>query len=85
MGKVLDLSDSMTDTGKNKAVLDLIEKTNEKIIVFVKYRATLDYLSEVLLGRGIRTSLFHGSMPNPEKDQEIEKFRNNNKVLLTTE
>ncbi|MFO7727557.1 MAG: SNF2-related protein [Desulfonatronovibrio sp.] len=85
MGKILELSDSMVETGKNKAVLDLIEKTSEKVIIFVQYRATLDYLSDIFQRRGIKTSLFHGSMPNPEKDQEIEKFKNDNNVLLTTE
>ncbi len=83
--KVLELIDSMVETGKNKAVLELIGQTSEKVIIFVQYRATLDYLSDVLQSRGIKTSLFHGSMPNSEKDQQIENFSIDNQVLLTTE
>ncbi|MDZ7830609.1 MAG: SNF2-related protein [Desulfobacterales bacterium] len=82
---IRNLTRSMGDTGKNKMVLQLIESADEKIIVFVKYRATLDHLSDVFSWHNIGHSLFHGQMPNARKDREIEKFRNENKVLLTTE
>ncbi|MFP3999548.1 MAG: SNF2-related protein [Desulfobacterales bacterium] len=83
--EILNLISSMGETGKNKAVLDLLRSTDEKIIVFVKYRATLDHLSELLKRHKIGYSLFHGQMPNARKDREIEKFRAENQVLLTTE
>jgi SNF2 family DNA or RNA helicase len=75
----------MDDTGKNKITLQLIQGANEKIIIFVKYRATLDHLSDVLAWHKVTHSLFHGQMPNAEKDREIDKFKTENKVLLTTE
>ena len=82
---IRNLTRSMGDTGKNKTVLRLIESADEKMIVFVKYRATLEQLSDVFSWHDISHSLFHGQMPNARKDREIEKFRNENKVLLTTE
>ncbi len=82
---IRDLAASIRDTGKNRMVLKLIRSTDEKIIVFVKYRTTLDHLSEVLASEKIGHSLFHGQMPNARKDREIEKFKNENNVLLTTE
>lgn len=82
---IRNLTRSMGDTGKNKRVLQLIRASGDKLIVFVKYRATLDHLSDVLTWHGIGHSLFHGSMPNAEKDREIDRFKNQNQVLLTTE
>jgi len=82
---IRNLVRSMDDTGKNKITLQLIQGANEKIIIFVKYRATLDHLSDVLAWHKVAHSLFHGQMPNAEKDREIDKFKTENKVLLTTE
>ncbi len=82
---IRNLTRSMEDTAKNKMALKLIRSADEKIIVFVKYRATLDHLSDVFAWHRIDHSLFHGQMPNARKDREIEKFKNENKVLLTTE
>lgn len=82
---IRNLVRSMDDTGKNKVTLQLIQGAKEKIIIFVKYRATLDHLSDVLAWHKVAHSRFHGQMPNAEKDREIEKFKTENKVLLTTE
>jgi SNF2 family DNA or RNA helicase len=82
---IRNLSRSMGDTAKNRMALKLIKAADEKIIVFVKYRATLDHLSEVLAWHKIGYSRFHGQMPNAQKDAEIEKFKTANNVLLTTE
>ncbi len=79
------LAASIQDTGKNRMLLKLIRSVREKVIVFVKYRATLDHLSETLRKNSIEHSLFHGQLPNAKKDQEIEKFKEGNHVLLTTE
>jgi SNF2 family DNA or RNA helicase len=82
---IRDLTQSMGDTAKNKTTLKLIRSVDDKIIVFVKYRATLDHLSDVLARHGIGHSVFYGQMPNARKDREIEKFKTDHNVLLTTE
>jgi superfamily II DNA or RNA helicase len=82
---IRSLARSMDDTGKNKLTLQLIQEADDKVLLFVKYRATLDHLSEVLHRHKISHSLFHGQMPNAEKDRQIERFRTENNVLLTTE
>lgn len=73
------------DTPKNKALLKLIQSSREKIIVFVKYRGTLDHLCEFLERHDISLAQFHGQMNNRKKDQEIEAFQNDKQVLVTTE
>lgn len=82
---IRNLTRSMGDTAKNKTALKLIRSADDKIIVFVKYRPTLDHLSDVLAWHGIGHSVFHGQMPNARKDREIEKFKTDHNVLLTTE
>ena len=79
------LCNTTLDTPKNKALLKLIQSSREKIIVFVKYRGTLDHLCEFLERHDIALAQFHGQLNNQKKDQEIEAFQNNKQVLVTTE
>jgi len=82
---VKNLCRTILDTPKNMALLKLIKANPEKLIVFVKYRGTVEHLSEFLSWNQISFSLFHGSMTNAEKDAAIETFKTSNQVLVTTE
>ena len=82
---VKNLCRTTLDTPKNKALLKLVRSSGEKIIVFVKYRGTLDHLAEFLEWNNIPTALFHGGMDNRRKDREIDSFRDEKQVLVTTE
>ncbi|HKK91522.1 MAG TPA: SNF2-related protein, partial [Desulfobacteraceae bacterium] len=82
---VKNLCRTTVDTPKNKALLKVIKATREKIIVFVKYRGTVDHLAEFLEWNSISFSIFHGSMDNHQKDLAVEDFREKNQVLVTTE
>ena len=73
------------DTPKNKALLKLIKATKEKIIVFVKYKGTIEHLADFLEWNNIDFSLFHGGINNQQKDAAIEAFQNKTQVLVTTE
>ena len=82
---VKNLCRTTLDTPKNKAFLKLIQATRDKIIVFVKYRGTVEHLAEFLEWNNISFSLFHGSLNNLEKDAAIDAFKSRTKVLVTTE
>ncbi len=82
---VKNLCRTTVDTPKNLALKKVINATGEKIIVFVKYRGTIDHLAEFLEWHNISFSLFHGAMDNRQKDQAIEDFRTKTRVLVTTE
>ncbi len=73
----------MHATSKDRMLLKLIGQG--KMIIFVKYLGTLEHISDFLSAQGIAHSLFHGSMDNRSKDQQIELFRQERDVLLTTE
>lgn len=82
---VKNLCRTTVDTPKNLALKKVINATGEKIIVFVKYRGTVDHLAEFLEWHNFSFSLFHGSMDNRQKDQAIEEFRTTTQILVTTE
>ena len=82
---VLNLCRTTADTPKNTALLKLIKADTEKLIVFVKYTATLEHLAEFLEWNDISFVLFHGGMTNEKKDDAIQAFKNDAQVLVTTE
>ncbi|MFH0908881.1 MAG: SNF2-related protein [bacterium] len=65
---------------------NLLEKNpDEKKMVFVRFRETLNALESLCDDRGIPYARFDGRMSGPEKDQAIERFRSDTPVLLSTE
>ncbi len=82
---VKNLCRTTLDTPKNLALLKLVRSEKEKIIVFVKFKGTLEHLAEFLEWNNISFSLFHGGMTNRQKDDAIDSFKNKTQVLITTE
>jgi len=82
---VVDLCKTTLDTPKNKTLLKLIKSKKEKLIVFVKYKGTIEHISKFLEQNSVSFSLFHGSMSNKHKDAAIDDFKQKTKVLVTTE
>jgi superfamily II DNA or RNA helicase len=73
-------------SGKETALLDLLHRNpDEKKLVFVQYRETLDRLAGLLDQHGIAFSRFDGSLSGPAKDGAIARFRDEVPVLLCTE
>ncbi|MDI7268286.1 MAG: SNF2-related protein [Myxococcota bacterium] len=74
------------ETSKARVLLDLLaEAAGDKVVVFVKYRATLAALEGLLGAHGIPAAVFHGGMPAAEKEEAIRAFRSEAPVLLSTE
>jgi len=82
---VKNLCRTTLDTPKNKALLKLIRSSKEKMIIFVKYRGTLDHIAKFLEWHHIPAARFHGSMDNARKDREIQAFQDQKEILVTTE
>jgi SNF2 family DNA or RNA helicase len=82
---VKNLCRTILDTPKNMALMKVIKATSEKVIVFVKYKGTIEHIAEFLEWNNISFSLFHGAMNNQKKDESIEAFKNKTRVLVTTE
>jgi superfamily II DNA or RNA helicase len=71
---------------KTAALIDLLKRSDEKKIVFTRFRATLDHLQDALEDAGFRVATFHGGLNAAEKGQAIERFENGDAgVLVSTE
>lgn len=80
-----NLCRTMGDTEKNRVLLNLIQSTKGKKIVFVNYLGTLDHLAAFLSWNDLPHALFHGRMDNHQKDEAIRSFREAKDILVTTE
>ncbi len=73
-------------TVKEKALLELLNRNaEEKKIVFVHHRETLDRLSHLLEKEAMPFVRFEGAMSGPEKDESIARFQADALLLLSTE
>ena len=71
---------------KEAALLELLRKNpEEKKLVFVQSRETLEHLANRLAAEGIVYARFDGSLTGPEKDAAITQFRERASVLLCTQ
>ena len=82
---ISNLCGSIHTTSKDRLLFKLIRSYPGKKILFVKYHGTLDHVSEFLAGKGISHSLFHGKMDNRSKDEQIQSFKEEKDILVTTE
>lgn len=70
---------------KTKALIHLVSRSDEKKIVFTRFRATLDHLHHALEAAGFRVATFHGGLNATEKDEAIQRFGDQADILLSTE
>jgi SNF2 family DNA or RNA helicase len=72
--------------GKEAALLELLRRNrDEKKLVFVHYRETLEHLAELLARAGFGFARFDGGLSGPDKDAAIAAFSESVPVLLCTE
>jgi len=57
----------------------------EKAIIFTQFRATQDAIVGALEAEHVTTAVFHGEMGWREKEEALERFRNHDQVLVSTE
>jgi superfamily II DNA or RNA helicase len=77
---------SIANGGKEAALLDLLRRNpDEKKLVFVRYRDTLDHLANLLREERLAFARFEGNLSGAEKDAAIAQFRADVPVLLCTE
>ncbi len=65
----------------------LYDHPNEKVLLFTEFRETQRHLEELLTGKGWGVNIFHGQLKPAEKDQAVERFRNDAgpQILISTE
>jgi len=66
------------------ALLEAVEETKEKILVFVPYRHTIQFVSEFLSNNNITNELIHGDVSASDRGHIINKFQSSDepRVLI---
>jgi superfamily II DNA/RNA helicase len=68
---------------KNMVLLDLVRSSADKVIVFVKYQATLQYLSDFLNWERVPHAVFHGGLTSAQKEDHIRLEKGRCKLLAS--
>jgi superfamily II DNA or RNA helicase len=79
------LAQDINTSEKGRRLLELIDGSQAKIIVFTKYLHSLDYVRALLQEAGIAHAVYRGELSSAEKDRAIGRFRDTVNVLLATE
>ncbi len=88
LGDFAPVAAALSEVGvsaKATALVELARRSDEKKIVFTRFRATLDELEQVLVDAGFRVAVFHGGLTKIEKEGAIAAFQGDAEILLSSE
>lgn len=83
--ELVELIRGIKENTKAEKTMELIEKMNDKVIVFTEYRATQEYLLKFLKEHGISAVPYRGGMNRGKKDWMMDLFRRRAQVMIATE
>jgi SNF2 family DNA or RNA helicase len=66
-------------------LLEVLAQHPGKAVVFTRFKATLEALAQTLEARGVDFVTFQGGMSGPQKDEAVQRFHEQARVLLATE
>lgn len=70
---------------KMRQLTTILSDFNDKMLVFTKYKATQSFLAQTLKDKGFKVAEFHGGLPRKEKESQVQYFREEADVLVSTE
>jgi len=70
---------------KAVALVRLLKTIPDKVVVFTCFRATLRFLVDLLQSEGCRVAQMHGGMRRAEKENQIQAFAGDTRILVSTE
>ena len=83
---IIEAVDSLKDISKGKTLIDLLIKNrDEKKVIFTQYIKSMDYVTDLVSRHDIPYVMFRGDMTTREKDNSIERFKNDVPILVSTE
>ena len=74
-----------TATRKTETLLEIVAGHRDKVLVFSRYRATLDEIEQSLAARGLSCALLHGGLDAEKKREALASFAGDTRVLLSTD
>jgi SNF2 family DNA or RNA helicase len=90
MEKILNKIRSINTVTKENRLLDIVQEAREtvemgRVIVFTQFRPTQQRVLEALEERGYSTHAFHGGHSSQEKEEIVERFRQEGGILVSTD
>jgi SNF2 family DNA or RNA helicase len=70
---------------KPRVLVDLLQRSRDKAIVFTQFVPTLDEVRAALETAGLDAVTFHGGLSGAEKDRSIAAFASDARVLVSTD
>ncbi|MHB0999408.1 MAG: DEAD/DEAH box helicase [Armatimonadota bacterium] len=83
--ELADLAGSIDQCSKVDGVCKIVEKAEDKVIVFTEFIASQKLIVDALKQRGVSVAEFNGSMTSAEKNSAIASFKKDTQVLVSTE
>jgi SNF2 family DNA or RNA helicase len=74
-----------TANAKIIRLLKLLVDFPDKMVIFTQFRRTQDVLYQAITQAGERAVVFHGSLTRMEKEQAVQAFQGDARVLISTE
>jgi SNF2 family DNA or RNA helicase len=83
--RLAGLLERVEGSRKLDALLEIVRANEGRVLVFTRFRETLEHIAAGLRSRGIDPALFHGGMRAEDRHAAIERFRAGARVLLATD
>jgi SNF2 family DNA or RNA helicase len=85
LGRLADKAVAVSHQSKAEALLRLLAASEEKVIIFTHFLATLDYLAQLIEEAGYPFVTYHGGLTRAQKDAAVEAFAGPARIFLSTE
>jgi SNF2 family DNA or RNA helicase len=85
LGSFLDLAHGIVRGRKTEAVLKLLDRFPDQVVIFTEFLPTLRVLEAALKAHGHEVAVFHGGLDAYAKEDAIRAFRKGARALISTE
>lgn len=76
---------SLNSCAKIQCLLQLVREVKDKIVIFTQFRQTQNLLFQALEQASESVVLFHGSLTRMQKEEAIQSFSTEKRILLSTD
>ena len=66
-------------------VVDELDQHRDKVLIFTQFRTTLEFLARELSERGHDVAVFHGSLPEAQREEAVRAFRSRSRIMVSTD
>ena len=69
-------------TPRMNLLLEILEETNRKVLIFATYRSSIDAIDTFLTKNGYKVGVIHGGIPATKRGELINRFQNTDQLDL---